>query len=132
MSWQLGILPYTKKNKKLEIYLVTSRQRGEWILPKGQEEKELGKRQVALLEAYEEAGLLGKIKSRKYIDMSFFRRGRKVTMRIYPMKVTKILKQWPESHQRKREKFTLKEISKMIKNKKLKKGINKLSQGISK
>ena len=116
MTWQLGILPYIKKKKDMEIYLVTSRQKGEWILPKGQEEKELGKRQVALLEAYEEAGLLGKIKSNSYVDLSVYRRGRKVTMRIFPMKVTKILKQWPESHERKRKLIKLKKAKKLMKN----------------
>lgn len=131
MAWQLGILPYIKRKKNVEIYLVTSRHSGAWILPKGQEEKELGKRQVALLEAYEEAGLLGKIKSSQYIDLIYYRKGRKVVMRIFPMKVTKILKQWPESHERKRVLVKLKKIKKKIKNKQLKKGITKLSQKIA-
>ena len=70
-----------------KIVLVTSREKKLWILPKGNVEKKLSRKESALLEAYEEAGLKGKIMDFK--PMHFIRQGEKHA--IYLMKVKKLL-----------------------------------------
>lgn len=56
---QYAALPIDLRSGGLEIVLVTSRTNGRWIVPKGRPEPGLRGHQVAELEAYEEAGLLG-------------------------------------------------------------------------
>lgn len=97
-----GVLPYTEDNGKKELVLVTSKTRRNWILPKGRRISGKSGAASALQEAYEEAGLLGRIKGSKAIRVVIRRRGKKILLILYPMRVEKILKRWPESKYRKR------------------------------
>lgn len=56
---QCGALPY-RLTPDLEILLVTSRDTGRWVIPKGWTMKAKTRREVAALEALEEAGVEGK------------------------------------------------------------------------
>ena len=59
---QYGVLPYTlTESGSLEILLVTTRQTRRWIIPKGWPIKGLKAPQSAAREAYEEAGVRGKV-----------------------------------------------------------------------
>ena len=61
---QYAALPYRMREAVLEVLLITSRETGLWIIPKGWPHKGLSPHAVAVREAYEEAGLRGKIKGR--------------------------------------------------------------------
>ena len=62
---QYGALPYRiGASGELELLLVTSRGRGRWIIPKGWPIKGLTPRKAAAREAFEEAGIRGKIGAR--------------------------------------------------------------------
>ena len=56
---QSAILPYQKKNGKLEILLITSIRKKKWIIPKGFIEFNLSPFESAKKEAFEEAGVIG-------------------------------------------------------------------------
>jgi len=56
---QCGALPY-RLNPDLEILLVTSRDTGRWVIPKGWTMKSKTRREAAEQEAIEEAGVEGK------------------------------------------------------------------------
>lgn len=93
------------KKKGLQICLVTSRKHGHWIVPMGKHEKKLSDADVAQLEAYEEAGVLGRA-SRKYrFRHNTSSIGKQVErhLTLYPLKVRKELKRWPEMGQRRRK-----------------------------
>jgi len=100
---QYGVLPYFQQSRKIKIILITSRNSNQWIVPKGNREPNKSKRESALLEAYEEAGLTGRLDKGLKFRIFIMCHGEKVDLTLYPMRVTKrLIKKWPESHQRKR------------------------------
>ena len=58
---QAGALAYRIRNAKLEVLLITSRERGRWIIPKGNIDAGTDPAEAAEKEAYEEAGIKGSI-----------------------------------------------------------------------
>jgi 8-oxo-dGTP pyrophosphatase MutT (NUDIX family) len=122
---RIAVIPVLRKGKKLRIYLVTSRDMCKWIIPTGKHEKHLTDRQVALLEAYEEAGVEG------HLDKSFCQSlnvrspsGRKKRKtKLYLIEVNKQLKKWPEKKQRRRKLVTLEQLDDFVCDKKLSKKI---------
>jgi len=58
---QSGILPYRYTKNKLEILLITSLRKKNWIIPKGLIEQGMTPQESALKEAFEEAGIEGRI-----------------------------------------------------------------------
>jgi len=104
---QYGALPYRfDENGELEILLVTTRQSGRWIIPKGSAIKGLTRSESAAQEAYEEAGVRGLIKARSIgvfpFEKNLYEKGITVPceVMVYPLLVTKQCKTWPEQKQR--------------------------------
>jgi 8-oxo-dGTP pyrophosphatase MutT (NUDIX family) len=56
---QSGVIPYRKKEWKVEVLLVTSIKKKKWIIPKGFIEYNMSPFQSAKKEAFEEAGVRG-------------------------------------------------------------------------
>lgn len=56
---QCAALPIMQRDGDTQILLVTSRDTGRWVLPKGWTEKGLSGARLAAKEAYEEAGIVG-------------------------------------------------------------------------
>ena len=89
----------------VEILLVTSRDTRRWIIPKGWPMKGRSPHGAAAMEASEEAGLVGKIEKEKLGSFHYRKRlknGAALLCRVdvFPMRVTRQLKHWPEMHQR--------------------------------
>lgn len=100
---QYGVLPYLKRSGKIRIILITSRSSNQWIVPKGNPMPKKSKRRTALLEAYEEAGITGKLDKNFKFRFFIMSHGKKTDLTLYPMRVDKhLIKKWPESGQRKR------------------------------
>lgn len=100
---QYGVIPYFKRSGKTKIILVTKRKNGQWIVPKGNLVAKKSKRESALMEAYEEAGLTGELDKNVEFRLCITSHGVKTDLTLYPMRVKKtLIKKWPESHQRKR------------------------------
>jgi 8-oxo-dGTP pyrophosphatase MutT (NUDIX family) len=92
--------------------LVTSRETGRWVLPKGWAEKGLSGPELAVKEAFEEAGILGEVGTEpvgSYTYSKRLRRSRIIECKVdvLPMRVERPLDDWPERKQRKRQWFTL-------------------------
>ncbi len=106
MARQYGALPFRWFDDKLEVMLITSRDTGRWIIPKGWPIEKLKPRQVAMVEAYEEAGLRGKIFGKKslgrYRYSKFIEDERPIDceVTVFAMRVERQLKKWPERSQR--------------------------------
>lgn len=112
---QYGVLPYFQSSGKTKIVLITSRNSNQWILPKGNRVPNKSKRESALLEAYEEAGLKGQLDEELKCCFNIISHGEKVDLTLYPMRVeSRLLKVWPESHQRKRIEVSTKQAKTMI------------------
>ena len=105
---QYAALPFALKNGRPRVMLVTSRGKGRWIIPKGWPEKELAPHDCAAKEAYEEAGVVGKIDERPLGTYRYNKRLRShgVTtfetfeVKAYLLEVERQLKDWPEKGQR--------------------------------
>ena len=63
---QVAALPVRRgEDGSLEVLLVTSRETGRWVIPKGWPSKRLSDREAAAREARQEAGVTGTIKNKK-------------------------------------------------------------------
>lgn len=113
------------KGAEHEILLITS-STGRWIIPKGRTEKRWGKRTVALMEAWEEGGVKGRIVGP---PKSFvIRRGTKAEWKFYPVKINELADDWPEKKERKRRFVSRKEAKELIDNSDLADAVAKLAK----
>ena len=112
---QYGVLPYYQRSGKTKIILVTSRNSNQWILPKGNRVSNKSKRESALQEAYEEAGLTGQLDKELNFTFNIMSHGEMVELTLYPMRVkTPLTKEWPEDHQRKRIEVSCKQAKSLV------------------
>jgi 8-oxo-dGTP pyrophosphatase MutT (NUDIX family) len=103
---QYAALPYRRKrNSRTEVLLVTSRDTGRWIIPKGWPAKGKSPHKSAAREAREEAGVVGTIKHRPLGAFSYKKRlknGKVVVceVQVFVMKVKRQTANWLEKGQR--------------------------------
>lgn len=102
---QVAALPFSiDADGSLDVWLVTSRGTGRWIIPKGNPIRGLAPHEAAAQEAMEEAGLLGRAEKQRIGIFEFdkIHAGRKKTCAIdvYLMKVERQLQSWAEMDQR--------------------------------
>jgi 8-oxo-dGTP pyrophosphatase MutT (NUDIX family) len=88
-----------------EILLLTSRDTRRWVIPKGWPMKGRKPHMTAALEALQEAGLLGKIAKAKFGSFHYDKRlnsGEAVvcSVDVFPLRVLRQRKKWPEKDQR--------------------------------
>jgi len=110
-AFQIGALPYFFRGGRLYLVIVTNSSQTRWIIPKGQPEPDMSRQDVAVMEAMEEAGVIGSCLHG--LRVPCHRKGEE-TLHIYPLKVTTVLKKWPEMDWRKREVLPADKALKMI------------------
>lgn len=113
---QVAALPWRETDQGLEVMLITSRDTGRWVLPKGWPEGEEEFCDAAAREAAEEAGLSGDISEReagRYTYRKVKRSGPDLPCEVvvYPLKVEEIADRWPERKQRRRAWFSPREAA---------------------
>jgi 8-oxo-dGTP pyrophosphatase MutT (NUDIX family) len=104
------------------VMLITSRETRRWVLPKGWAEDGMALHLQAAREAYEEAGLQGRIGSTALGRYRYrkLRRGKKATkavpceVEVFPLLVERQLADWPEKGQRETRWFTLAEAALLV------------------
>lgn len=129
---QSGVIPFKYFNGELKILLITSRKKNKWIFPKGIVELEMTEEESAIDEAYEEAGIYGKIVGDKLGSYKVQKWGGTCTVKMYPFEVEKILESWPESYFRKRKWVSVEEAENLIKKKEVINMLQKLSELLNK
>lgn len=103
---QFAALPWRASVERgVEILLVTSRDTKRWVIPKGWPMKGRKPHIVAAIEAQQEAGLNGKVEKEKLGAFSYRKRlegGGAVDclVDVYPLRVARQRKKWPEKGQR--------------------------------
>lgn len=104
---QSAALPYRWSPAGLEVMLVTSRTTHRWVLPKGSIGSGLSAYEAAALEAYEEAGVEGRIGRSCFGIYAYTKRNEKKQKRclvkVFPLRVACVLPNWPERRQRRRQ-----------------------------
>ena len=117
---QIAALPFHwDKNGKLRVLMVTSRDRGRWIMPKGWTMDGKKPCQAAKIEALEEAGAVGYVADQAigaYHYTKNLGKGRSVRCRVtvYPMVVDKLKRRWKERNERKRHWFSLVKAARLV------------------
>lgn len=102
-----------------KVLLITSRGTGRWIIPKGWPMEGRTLPAAAALEAWEEAGAEGRI-GREEIGRYSYDKDQDsgfavpVEVRVYPLHVTRLSGDFPESAQRKRRWFTPQDAIRMV------------------
>jgi uncharacterized protein len=103
---QVAALPYRFDDEgHLEVMLITSRGRQRWIPPKGNLIKGLAPHEAAAQEAFEEAGVVGRVSSEPlghYEAIKLYESGRTALLDVtlFPLRVEGRVAHWPEKGQR--------------------------------
>lgn len=91
----------------IEVLLVSSRSTGRWVVPKGDLKRGMSPAKSAAEEAFEEAGIQGKVKRKPLGTYRYFKaddvRGRPHDVDVFAMEVTAVKDRWPERKERIRE-----------------------------
>jgi len=112
---QSGVIPYRNNEKGLEILLITSIKKKNWIIPKGYIEFNLSPFESAKKEAYEEAGVTGTNETIELGEFIWNRSIGKCHIKIFSMEVLKIIDNYPEKEKRKRKWFLVNEAAQQVK-----------------
>jgi 8-oxo-dGTP pyrophosphatase MutT (NUDIX family) len=88
---------------KDRVCVVTTSSGKRWIVPKGHQEPGDSLRKTAKLEAWEEAGIAGKIHDKPVGEFIYEKAGAKYKVTVFAMYVKKVADRWPESKKRKRQ-----------------------------
>lgn len=117
---QVGALPLRKsRGSGLEILLVSSRETGRWVIPKGWPAKRLSDAKAAAREARQEAGVTGKITETPIGRYRYRKRMpggvvRVIDVDVYGLWVKKQRKSWREKGERTRVWFSQSEAAKKV------------------
>jgi 8-oxo-dGTP pyrophosphatase MutT (NUDIX family) len=100
LCWRLS-----PKRGALEVLLITSLNSRRWIVPKGWPEPELGAAENAAREAFEEAGVIGKISPQPVGSYHYLKErkdggGVPCSVEVFALAVSKQLDDWPEKNAR--------------------------------
>lgn len=114
VSTQTAALCWRVGADGLEVLLITSRETGRWVLPKGWEISGLSLPEAAAREAWEEAGVIGDVSSEQIglytYDKVLDRDSKDMALQpcavaVFAMQVQKLASEFPEHRQRRRKWF---------------------------
>ncbi len=113
---QFGALCWRIRDNKVQVLLVTSRGTGRWIIPKGWPVDGATPAEAAATEAFEEAGATGEIGTRCQGIYSYTKSGGDdgdlpCVVAVFPLKVQKTRRKYPEARERRRKWFSRKKAA---------------------
>jgi 8-oxo-dGTP pyrophosphatase MutT (NUDIX family) len=119
MRHQIAALPLRWKGAEVQVLMITSRDTGRWIVPKGWTMKDRKPWSAAALEALEEAGAKGHVArdvfgTYRYDKVLDDGTALPCKVRVYPMIVEKLASNWKEADERRRRWFSLREAAERV------------------
>ena len=115
---QFGALCYRVRQDKVQVLLITSRGTGRWILPKGWPIGGSTPPEAALQEAWEEAGVEGRVTGNSLGIYSYDKQDDGTRLPcivvVFPIKVKRLKDKYPEADQRKRKWFSAKKAAALL------------------
>lgn len=126
---QCAAIPYrVTQAGGFEVLLVTSRGKGQWIVPKGKVKPGTTAARSAAEEAYEEAGASGTIDQAMVTSFDVRGVGRKAEgageiMQVFALQVEVMALTWPEMFQRQRRWVSLEEAVTIVKGRQLREAL---------
>jgi uncharacterized protein Yka (UPF0111/DUF47 family)/8-oxo-dGTP pyrophosphatase MutT (NUDIX family) len=123
---QYGVLPYRADGRgRLQFLLITSKERRRWVIPKGNPIPAFLNYESAAREAFEEAGVEGRIGTAPIGSFRYEKRRRSgesaaAIVTVYPLLVTREAANWPERGERERQWFAPAEAADQVEEAELK------------
>jgi 8-oxo-dGTP pyrophosphatase MutT (NUDIX family) len=116
---QVAALPWRRHESAVEIMLITSRDTGRWVLPKGWPQAREPLCSAAAREAAEEAGLTGRISPLeigRYFYAKTLASGEEVPCEVpvFPLQVDGVAERWKEKNARVRKWAPVAEAATMV------------------
>jgi 8-oxo-dGTP pyrophosphatase MutT (NUDIX family) len=115
---QVAALPWRRRKGHLDVMLITSRETKRWVIPKGWPMDHLTNSNAAKREAYEEAGVTGRISRRALGVFDYVKLTEDgafpVRATVYALEVADELATWPEKKERKRRWFSVEEAAERV------------------
>ncbi|MCO5062838.1 MAG: NUDIX hydrolase [Rhizobiaceae bacterium] len=115
---QVAALPWRGSVGAVEVMLITSRETGRWVLPKGWAEKGEAKWDAAAREAHEEAGLKGVVardEAGRFVYGKIKPSGTvPCEVVVYPLRVEKVCPTWKEKSERSRSWFSPLDAARLV------------------
>lgn len=116
---QMGALCWRMRGSRPQVLLITSRDTGRWVIPKGWPMAHLAARDAALREAWEEAGVEG---TGSGPALGFFayrkaladRSSVPCVVEVFPVRVDRLADRYPEKGQRRRKWFSPEKAAKKV------------------
>lgn len=129
---QIAALPLRWKDGTVEVLMITSRDTGRWVVPKGWTMKDRKPWAAAAIEALEEAGAKGYIAREVFGTYSYDKiledgSAQPCRVRVYPMAVEKLKSDWKEADERTRKWFALAEAADLVDEKELSEMLRRLT-----
>jgi 8-oxo-dGTP pyrophosphatase MutT (NUDIX family) len=122
---QYAALPYRRTaDSHTEVMLITSRETGRWVIPKGWPNEQQPPCACAAREAREEAGIVGEVGTEPIGSYSYQKRlksGVVVTceVHVFPLRVERQQKSWREKGQRQAQWFLPKTAAEVVQERRL-------------
>jgi 8-oxo-dGTP pyrophosphatase MutT (NUDIX family) len=126
---QFAVLPW-RRTDRLEIMLVSSRETGRWVLPKGWPMKGIKPHKTAAREALEEAGIRGKVAKTSLGGYSYTKRLENDSVQVcrvqaFAFEVEQERDSWLEKHERTRRWFAVPDAAEAVEELELREAIRK-------
>ena len=118
MRIQYAALPF-RKSEVLQVLLITSRETGRWVVPKGWPMKGRSPSKAAALEALQEAGVDGEVASKPVGSYVYVKHGPgqkswTCKVHVYPLQVRKERDRWREQKERVRQWFSARDAAEAV------------------
>jgi 8-oxo-dGTP pyrophosphatase MutT (NUDIX family) len=126
---QFAVLPW-RGAERLEIMLVSSRETGRWVLPKGWPMKGIKPHKSAAQEALEEAGIVGKVAKTPLGGYSYAKRlddgsAQICQVQVFAFEVERERNSWLEKRERTRKWFAIADAAEAVEEPELREAILK-------
>jgi 8-oxo-dGTP pyrophosphatase MutT (NUDIX family) len=118
-SKQYGAICWRMHRGKVEVLLITSRDTGRWVIPKGWPMDGRSPAQAAAQEAWEEAGVQGEIAPNglgqfRYAKMLGPKKALACEVEVYALRVAKLVDKFPERKERRRKWFAAEKAARKV------------------
>ena len=111
---QSAAIPFRFEEGAPRLLLVTSRRKKHWVVPKGIIEPHLSPSESAAQEAWEEAGIRGRIRPHPVGEYKYDKWGGTCRVQVFLLEVTEELAEWPEAFFRERRWVSVEEAAELV------------------